>query len=164
MALRVPLERSKPVGGMGAEGGKKPSVLFLPVLLAWPPSFRSIGHALPPSLLLHTHPINTQAHMSKSRNQNIASPADTGGGDPGHLGSACRPSGVEIKAVKPLKVAAASTASLSSVRRGSLFTAPGLFLNPSLPMNPVINKHNAILITSAIFTPKGFLTPHTHSP
>lgn len=62
MALRDPLEKAKP-GGEGARGKEK-ALGFIPLKChAWPPSFRSIGHALPPSLLLHTLIKHWSAHI-----------------------------------------------------------------------------------------------------
>lgn len=71
MALRVPLERAKP----GRER-KRPCVLSLPALHCLASSFRSIGHALFPSLLLYTPNKHSSAHV-RERHQNSVPPAVT---------------------------------------------------------------------------------------
>lgn len=56
---------------------------------------------------------------------------------------------VEINAVKPQKAAAASTATVSSVRRGSLFTSLRDFQPQVCQGSWFLNKHSAVLIMSA---------------
>lgn len=69
--------------------GEEEALAFIPRKLhAWPPSLRSIGHALPPSLLLHTPNKHSSAHV-QARKQNSVSPAVTGAqGLSVHLGRA----------------------------------------------------------------------------
>lgn len=93
MALRVPLERAKP----GRERGRREeeALGFIPpcAFMLGPPSFRSIGHALPPSLLLHTPNKHSSTHV-RARNQNSVPPAVKGAqGLSVHLGRACRHQG-----------------------------------------------------------------------
>lgn len=151
--IRVPLERAKR-GGTGAEGRKRPSVLFLSVLHAWPPSFKSICHALPPSLLLHTHPKNTQVHMSKQGTKTVCLLLSWG---PGPV-SASRLNSSGIEGGDQCCQTSNGCSRLNSHSQ-QCEKGPQRFETTSMPMKLFINKHNGTLITSAIFTTKEFLTP-----
>lgn len=56
--------------GRGAEGRKRPSLLFLASFMLGPPhSGQLVMHFLP--LCSYTHPINTQVHMSKQGSKTV---------------------------------------------------------------------------------------------
>lgn len=75
--------KGSPGEGSGVQGRKRPSALFLPAPHAWSPSFRSIGHALPPSLVLHTPNKHASTYSSKKLKLRVSSrrpgPVDTSG-------------------------------------------------------------------------------------
>lgn len=151
MALRVPLERAKPGGER--RRGEEEALGFSPPCASCLAPLIQVNWSCTSSLsaLSYTPNKHSSAHV-RARNQNSVPPAVMGPG-------ACQCIWAQINAVRPQKVAAASTTTPSSVRRGLLFTSLGDFSTTSTAMTPVINKHNAILITSAISTTKGFLFP-----
>lgn len=92
MALRVPLERAKPGKERGI--GEEEALRFSPHRQnTRPPSFSSIGHALPPALLLHTPNKHSSAHV-QARNHSSVSPAVTGAQGPQCIWA--EPVGVEV--------------------------------------------------------------------
>lgn len=149
MALRVPLERAKPEGGKRVEEEAPGFIPPCAPCLA-PLSFRSIGHALPPSLLLHTPNKHSSAYF-RARNQNRVSCCHGAHSPSPHLGRACQRQGWRSM-LSNLKRFAQQQA-FSSTRRGSMFTTPGKFYPTKIQIEFLCyHKHNVMLIAISLCT------------